>query len=140
MHNGSKEAFYGRVDLWPHYGKRGSFYCACGRRLARVQIHYFLLKRASEGLPDNTTPPRKVGSGSKKTTQRTDAYLTEWGNGKPINYRCCLEKKLPMLPQDVSIRTIQHRLDDLLMPFSVRNSPSGHVQVYDHTHNRSSLF
>ena len=44
----------------------------------------------------NTTPPRKVGSGSKKkTTQRTDAYLTEWGNGRPINYRCCLEEAAP---------------------------------------------
>ena len=47
---GRNKHFYGRVDLWAHYVKRGSFYCACGRRLARVQMDYFLHQKGFQAM------------------------------------------------------------------------------------------
>ncbi len=76
------------------------------------------LKQAAARLPDNTIPIRKVGSGGKKkTTERTNTIVKREVLLNPSITAASLKKKHPMLLQDVSIRTIQHRLQkDLNMP------------------------
>ena len=68
------------------------------------------LKQAATGLPDNTMPTRKAGTGTKKRT--TDGTNAVWPRDvilkSSINH-ANLKKKQPMLLQGISIRAIQHR-------------------------------
>ena len=67
------------------------------------------LKQATIGLPDNTMPTRKAGTGTKKRT--TDGTNAVWHRdvilNPSINY-ANLKKKQSMLLQGISIMVIQH--------------------------------
>ena len=65
------------------------------------------LKHAATGLPDNTMPTRKAGTGTKKRT--TDAVWPRDVILNPSINQANLKKKQPMLLQGISIRVIQHR-------------------------------
>ena len=68
------------------------------------------LKEAATGLPDNTMPTRKVGTGMQKGT--TDGTNAVWPRDVILNpsiNHANLKKKQPMLLQGISIRAIQHR-------------------------------
>ena len=75
------------------------------------------LKRAAARLPPGTTPPRKVGTGAeKKTTTRTDALIRREVMMYPSETAASLKKHAQLL-QEVSVRTIKHRLQkDLKIP------------------------
>ena len=97
----------------------------CGFSITRVaaDLHIFRqalhdLKRAAARLPSCRTPPRKVGTGcKKKTTARTDALMRRDVMIDPSITAAALKKKHVQLLQNVSVRTIQHRLQkDLKMP------------------------
>ena len=69
------------------------------------------LKQAATGLPVNTMPTRKAGTGTKKRT--TDGTNAVWPRDVILNpsiNHANLKKKQPMLLQDISIRANQHRL------------------------------
>ena len=75
------------------------------------------LKRAAVSLPNGVTQKRKVGSGGQKKTTRTDSVLRREVMTNPWITAAGLKKKHPDLLTDVSIRTIQHRLQkDLGLP------------------------
>ena len=63
------------------------------------------LKYAAKGRPDNTTPTRKEGTGTKKkTTDGTNAVLPR-DMMQPLSITTAnLKKKQPMLLQDIFIR------------------------------------
>ena len=68
------------------------------------------LKQAATGLPDNTMPTRKAGTGTKKrTTAGTNAVWPRDVILNPSINHANLKKKQPMLLQGISIRAIQHR-------------------------------
>ena len=68
------------------------------------------LKQAATGLPDNTMPTRKAGTGTKKrTTYGTNAVWPIDVILNPSITHANLKKKQPMLLQGISIRAIQHR-------------------------------
>ena len=81
------------------------------------QTVYTLLK-ATKGLPEGTVPKRKIGSGRKrKTTGSTNHVLRREVLLRPSITPASLKKKHPKLLEGVSIRTIQHRLEnDLGLP------------------------
>ena len=115
----------GRSKLSMEEKTRGLTMLKEGASIARVALDLhvskqtiFNLKRAAAGLPDNTTPPRKVGTGAKKkTSERTNAVLRREVMLSPSITAAALKKKHPLLLQNVSIRTIQHRLQkDLNLP------------------------
>ena len=69
------------------------------------------LNQAATRLAGNTTTTRKPGTGAKKkTTDRTNAVLRREVMLNPSISSANLKKKHPILLQDVSTRTIQHRL------------------------------
>ena len=76
------------------------------------------LKKAAVNLPPGTVPKRKPGSGrQKKTSSRTDAIIKREVMAKPSITAAELKRKHQQLLQNVSIRTIQHRLQkDLGLP------------------------
>ena len=82
-----------------------------GASIAHISKHEILkLKQAAKGLPDNTMPTRKAGTGIKKTT--TDGTNVVWPRDVMLNPSITtanLKKKQPMLLQDISIRPIKHR-------------------------------
>ena len=97
----------------------------CGFSITRVAADLHVsrqalhdLKRAAARLPSCRTPPRKVGTGrNKKTTARTDALMRRDVMIDPSITAAALKKKHVQLLQNVSVRTIQHRLQkDLKMP------------------------
>ena len=69
------------------------------------------LKRAAKSVSPGMIPSRKPGSGAKrKTTKRTDQLLKRKVMSDPSITAATLKMELPELLKDVSIRTIQHRL------------------------------
>ena len=98
--------------------REGASISAVARDLLVSKRTVSYLKQAAAGLPPYATPPRKVGTARKKiTTARTDAVLKREVLLNPSITAATLKKKHPMLLQNVSIRTIQHRLQkDLKMP------------------------
>ena len=64
---------------------------AADLHVSRQALHK--LKRTAARLPSCRTPPRKVGTGRKKTTARTDALTAARCNDRPINNGCSTEKK-----------------------------------------------
>ncbi|KAG0725462.1 Transposable element Tcb1 transposase [Chionoecetes opilio] len=69
------------------------------------------LKKAVESLPPGTVPPRKPGSGApKKTSPRTDKIMRREVLNDPAITAAELKKNHPALLGNVSVRTIQHRL------------------------------
>ena len=89
---------------------------AADLHVSRQALHK--LKRTAARLPSCRTPPRKVGTGrKKKTTARTDALMRRDVMIDPSITAAALKKKHIQLLQNVSVRTIQHRLQkDLKMP------------------------
>ena len=68
------------------------------------------LKQAATGLPDNTTPTRQAGTGTKKRT--TDGTHAVWPRDVILNPSITtanVKMKLHMLLQGIYIRTIHHR-------------------------------
>ena len=68
------------------------------------------LKQAATGLPDNTMPTRKAGTGRKKRT--IDGTNAVWPSDVILNpsiNHANLKQKQPKLLQGISIREIQHR-------------------------------
>ena len=86
-------------------------------RLA-ANLHVSRPKRAAARLPPGTTPPRKVVTGAKKkTTARTDALIRHEVMMYPSVIAASLKKKHAQVLQEVSVRTIQRRLQkDQKMP------------------------
>ena len=71
----------------------------------------YKLKKDAKSLPPDTIPERKEGSGSKKkTTERVDKILKPEVMSNPYITATQAKKKCPAMLQDVSVRTIQHRL------------------------------
>ena len=67
------------------------------------------LKQATTGLPDNTMPPRKAGTGTKKrTTDGTNAVRPRDVIINPSIHHANMKKKQHMLLQGISIRAIKH--------------------------------
>ena len=89
---------------------------AAQMEVSRVSL--FKLKVKAAPLPLGSTPPRKTGSGVKrKTTARTDKILVREVKQDPSITAAELKHKHPDLLKDVSVRTIQHRLQrDLGLP------------------------
>ncbi|KAG0729791.1 Transposable element Tcb1 transposase [Chionoecetes opilio] len=68
-------------------------------------------KKAVESLPPGTVPPRKPGSGApQKTSPRTDKIMRREVLNDPAITAAELKKNHPALLGNVSVRTIQHRL------------------------------
>ena len=68
------------------------------------------LKQVATGLPDDTMPTIKTGTGTKKKT--TDGTNTVWPRDVILNpsiTHANLNKMQPMLLQGISIRAIDHR-------------------------------
>lgn len=84
--------------------------------VSRMSI--YRLKKAANDLPPNIIPQRKRGSGrNRKTTQRTDELMKRDIKKDPFLTAAEIKKNHPGLLDDVSIRTIQHRLQkDLGLP------------------------
>ena len=82
------------------------------------QAIYDQNERQLARLPPGTTPPRKVVTGAKKnTTARTDALIRHEVIMYPSVTAASLKKKHAQILQEVSVRTIQHRLQkDQKMP------------------------
>ena len=79
-------------------------------KLARPD-RLFMTKTGGSKLPPGTTPPRKVLIGAKKnTTARTDALIRHEVMMYPSVTAASLKKKHAQILQEVSSRTIQHRL------------------------------
>lgn len=76
------------------------------------------LKSVAENLPPGEVPARKPGSGApRKTSPRTDKILAREVKQDPSITAVGLKEKHPILLQNVSVRTIQHRLQkDLKLP------------------------
>ena len=89
---------------------------AADLQVSRTAIYE--LKRTAAQLPPGTTPHRKVGTGSKKkTTARTDALIRQDVMEYPSITAAQLKERHAELLKDVSVRTIQHRLQkDLKLP------------------------
>ena len=81
------------------------------------QTVYTLLK-AAKGLPDDTVPKQKIGSGKKrKTSAWTDHILRREVLISPSIMPASLKKKHLKMCEGVSIRTIQNPLkNDLGLP------------------------
>ena len=95
------------------------------------------LKQAARGLPDNTTPTRKAGTGTKKkTTDGTHAVWPRYMMLNPSITTANLKKKQPMSLQDTSIRIIQHRPQkDLNLPLLTSPIMKRMLQFcYDYLH------
>ena len=69
----------------------------------------FLPKSGRKGLPDNSMPTRKAGTGTKKKTDGTNVVWPRDVVLNPSITTANLKKKQPMLLQDIFIRTIKHR-------------------------------
>lgn len=78
----------------------------------------FRLRKAAAQLSPGAVPPRKPGSGRKKTTTpRTDKLLKREVLKHPSSTAAALKKKYPLLLGNVAVRTVQHRLQkDLGLP------------------------
>ena len=76
-------------------------------------------KKRAENLPKGVTPSRKKGSGRpRKTSSRTNNFLRREMMMDPELSAVDLKINHPELLQDVSVRTIQHRLHkDMGLPF-----------------------
>ncbi|KAG0723184.1 hypothetical protein GWK47_005654 [Chionoecetes opilio] len=76
-----------------------------------TRMAIYNLKKAVESLPPGTVPPRKPGSGApQKTSPRTDKIMRREVLNDPAITAAELKKKHPALLGNVSVRTIQHRL------------------------------
>ncbi|KAG0702681.1 Septin-1 [Chionoecetes opilio] len=76
-----------------------------------TRMAIYNLKKAVESLPPGTVPPRKPGSGApKKTSPRTDKIMRREVLNDPAITAAELKKNHPALLGNVSVRTIQHRL------------------------------
>ena len=83
-----------------------------------VNVDVQTIYKRAEGLSKGVTPERKKGSGRpRKTSLKTDNFLCRELMKNPRVTASELKKKHPKLLQDVSICTIQHRLQkDLGLP------------------------
>lgn len=83
-----------------------------------TRMAIYSLKKAAAAHPPGTVPPRKPGSGApRKTSTRTDKILKREVIADPCITAVSLKQKHPALLKNVSVRTIQHRLQkDLKMP------------------------
>ena len=115
----------GRKKLSTEDKNRALTMIQCGFSISRVAADLHVsrqalhnLKRAATRLPSCRTLPRKVGTGrKKKSTSRTDALMRRDVMIDPSITAAALKKKHVQLLQNVSVRTIQHRLPkDLKMP------------------------
>ena len=90
--------------------KEGAFIAHIAVDLHVSKHAIFKTKSCRKGLPDNTMPTRKVGTGTKKkNTNVTNVVLPRDVMLNPSITTANLKKKQPMLLQDISIRTIKHR-------------------------------
>ena len=78
----------------------------------------YRVREAAATLPPGTTPPRKPGSGApRKTSSRTDTLLKREVMLNPSISAASLKKTHPDILQNLTIRTIRHRLQkDLGLP------------------------
>lgn len=86
-------------------------------QLQVTRMAIYNLKKAAATLPPGTVPARKAGSGApKKTSLHTDKILKQEVMSDPFITAVELKEKHPALLKNVSVRTIQHRLQkDLKM-------------------------
>ena len=115
----------GRKKLSTEEKSRALTMIQCGFSITRVaaDLHVFRqalhdLKRAAARLPSCRTPHRKCGIWTQEEDHSKNGCThAARCNDRPINNGCSTEKKHVQLLQNVSVRTIQHRLQkDLKMP------------------------
>ena len=88
------------------------------RRLGRGKSAIYSLLNKCKTLPILTTPKRKPGSGGlRKTSKRTDCLIGRLIKKNPFMSAAEVKASLPELLENVSERTIRHRLSkDLGFP------------------------
>lgn len=88
------------------------------RRLGRGKSAIYSLLNKCKTLPILTTPKRKPGSGGlRKTSKRTDCLIGRLIKKNPFMSAAEIKASLPQLLENVSERTIRHRLSkDLGFP------------------------
>ena len=115
-----------------------------GASIAHIAADMNVLQRAisdlnpvATGLPDSTIPTRKSGTGMKKKIPHgTNAVLPRDVMLNPSITTTNLKNKLPMLLQDISIRTIKHRPQKNITSLMMKRGSSsvmitciGHLQT-----------